>query len=90
MKALVNSLRQIFGNASVKILITQQLKCKGKSRFPHRTTFFFPRMPVMDFPRLLIAGELERGNSAQLLKGLKQELSMRDALDLCVSSREHI
>lgn len=47
-------------------------------------------MPGMDFPRLLIAGGLERGYSAELLKCLKGELSTRDALDLCVSSREHI
>lgn len=47
-------------------------------------------MPVMDFPCLLIAGELERGYRVQLLKALKRELATRDALDLCVRSREHI
>lgn len=94
VKALFNSLRQLIRNASVEILITQQSKCKAKSRFPSRTTFCRALLTFLyasnGFAWLLIAGELERGYSAQLLKGLKRELSTRDALDLCVSSRAHI
>ncbi len=80
VKALVNSL---IGNASVEFLITQQLKCKENHGFPLEQLFaghcWFSRMPVMDFPCLLIAGELERGYSVQLLKALKRELATRDA-----------